>query len=275
MHIAVSLVACSSPLPSPSRVNGLRVLRVFTDPPELAASDTAAVARVLAVDGAMDRSRATSLRWFYCDGSVLDDASRCARDPALHALAGDGESLRVERSALGASDARTVLVAFCPGRAATFDRARGAIACPDEAGLSYAQTEGVLAFYTVRAARAGAAPNVAPVIERASLDGDNGALWTVRRCASEPCASSELVIEPSSASAERVGDAREALTASFFATDGSFDRPRAVSTEAAPTGPLRARWTPPRTRGSVRVWIVLRDDRGASAAIEKSVTVTE
>lgn len=271
---AVALVACSSPLPSPSRVNGLRVLRVFTDPPELSATDRAATARALAVDGAMNQTRTTSLRWFYCDRSVLDDAARCAREPALHALAGDGESLVVERSAL-VDDARTVLVAFCPGRAAAFDPSRGAIACPDEAGRPYAQTEGVLAFYTVRAAREGALPNVAPAIERASFAGDDRSAWTARRCAGEPCASSELVIEPSSASAERVGDTREVLTASFFATDGSFDRPRAVSTEAAPLGPLRARWTPPRQAGAVRVWIVLRDDRGASAAIERSVTVSD
>ena len=272
---ALAAPACSSPLPSPSRVSGLRLLRVFADPPEFGPSDTHVTLGALAVDGSSEGARARSIRWFFCDESVLDDAARCAREPSLHALAGDGESLLVERSALAASGARTVLVALCPGRAAAFDRERGSVACPDEAGRPYAQTEGVLAFYTVRATRDGVASNRAPSIARATLAGDGAPAWTVRRCAGEPCPSSELSIEPSSESAEPVGTAREVLTASFFATDGSFDRPRAVSTEANPTGPLRARWTAPRTAGRVRLWIVLRDDRGASEAIERSATVSE
>jgi hypothetical protein len=131
----------------------------------------------------------------------------------------------------------------------------------------------VLAFYTVKIAADGQAPNEAPLIEQLTINGEASAVITVDHCASEPCAAIQWVLTPTAASAERVGDGREALTASFFATEGSFDRPRAITSAGSDgrDGSLSAKWTPPRTAQRVRAWVVLRDERGASAVIERTI----
>ena len=54
---------------------------------------------------------------------------------------------------------------------------------------------------------------------------------------------------------------REALRASWFATDGAWATPR--------TGPdggdeSANEWLAPATPGTVRAWVVLRDDRGGA-----------
>jgi hypothetical protein len=270
---------CSSPLPSASRVRGLRVLAVQSLPAELGPADTAATVRAIVVDGAdpVDAGdlRIRSIRWFFCDDSHTSDPVGCARTPSAHSPAGDGESIAVARAQLGPQRARGLLVALCPGAAATYDEALSIINCPDERGRAWSETEGVLAFYAVRAAADGATPNRAPAIEALSIGASNEPAPSVPRCASEPCASIDWVLTPSAESAEPTATGREALTVSFFATDGSFDRPRAI-TAASSDGrdrSLRAKWTAPRVAGLVRAWVVLRDDRGASAVIERSVRV--
>ena len=255
------------------------MLGVVSDPPELGPADRSIALRALTVDGAEgDAGRARAGRWFLCDPLVTDDPARCARDPSMHSVAGDGDSLTLAREALTSRGARTALFALCLGRAAAYDSARGAIACPDEAGVAYPRTEGVVAFKTVRAAAAGATANQHPAIESARFDGaQSGARWTIARCRTTPCASAEVLVTPSEASAERLTDRREALTVSFFATDGSFDRPRAVTVEGSDgrDGSLRAAWTPPNRAGSVRVWLVLRDDRGGISLLERAIDVAD
>ncbi|MFO0559482.1 MAG: hypothetical protein U0269_15805 [Polyangiales bacterium] len=246
-------------------------------PAQLRASDPSATLRAIVVDGAepsdSGASRARSIRWFFCDESHTNDPQGCARSPSAHATLGDGESVVVERSAINGQ--RTVLVALCPGAAASFNPTAAIIDCPDERGRAWSETEGVLAFYTVKLAADGQAPNEAPAIEQLSINGDASAVITVDRCASEPCATTQWAITPTATSAERVGDAREVLTASFFATEGSFDRPRAITTASSDgrDGTLSAKWTPPRLAQRVRAWVVLRDDRGASAVIERTIEV--
>jgi hypothetical protein len=270
---------CSSPLPAASRVRGLRVLAVQSLPAELGPADTAATVRAITVDGAQPADagdlRIRSIRWFFCDDSHTSDPVGCARSPSAHSPAGDGDAITVARSQLGPQRARGLLVALCPGAAATYDSALSIINCPDERGRPWSETEGVLAFYAVRAAADGVAPNRAPVIEALAINGATDDVVTVPRCAGDPCPSIDWVLTPSAESAEPTAMGREALTVSFFATNGSFDRPRAITAASSDgrDGSLRAKWTPPRAAGEVRAWVVLRDDRGASAVIERAVRV--
>lgn len=225
-------------------------------------------------DGGAPRPR--SVRWFLCDEDTLDDPIRCAKDRSLHRYAGDGERLQLHRETLGRRRARTALVALCIGRAAQYDPARAIIACPDEAALEWPMTEGVLAFYTARVAADGLAPNRAPEIEHIRFGAHAPDPWTIRRCAAEPCPSETIVLTPSLDSAELLPSGeREALTVSFFATDGRFDRPRAVAADGGRDGSLRATFFAPTTTGRARLWLVLRDDRGASAIAERTLDVVE
>lgn len=235
--------------------------------------------RAILVDGATSDggvARERSVRWFFCDESHTNDPTGCARSQTAHALIGDGETV-VARIAPSSSTVvqRTVLVAACVGSAATYDSALTILNCPDERGRAWSETEGVLAFYTLSIVPDGEAINGAPEIEQLAINGDASATVSVERCAAEPCASASWVLTPTAGSAESLGDTRETLTASFFATEGSFDRPRAITLEGSDgrDGALSAKWTPPRTAQRVRAWVVLRDSRGASAVIERAIDV--
>lgn len=267
--------ACSSPLPSPSRVRGLRLLTIVSEPTQPSASNDRVTLRAITVDGADQPARTRSLRWFFCDESHTADPVGCARTPATAASSTDGDTLTVGPGALGSTGVRTVLLALCPGAAATYNTAGAILDCPDERGRAWSDTEGTLAFYTVRRAPEGVAINRAPVIESVSVQGDPREALAVDHCVGDPCPSLEWIVQPAAESAEPVGDDREALTASYFATDGAFDRPRSITTPPSDgrDRSLRALWTAPRTAGTVRAWVVLRDDRGASAVVERVITV--
>jgi hypothetical protein len=275
--LLLTVNGCSARLPSPSLVRSLRLLAVQSVPAQLRSSDRSATLRAIVVDGAVPSdsgaSRVHSVRWFLCDESYTNDPLGCARSPSAHTTLGDGESVVLERSSI--YDQRTVLVAVCLGAPASFNPMAAIIDCPDERGRAWSETEGVLAFYTVKVAADGQPPNEAPAIEQLTIHGDASAVITVNRCASEPCATIEWIVTPSATSAEHVGNTREVLTASFFATDGSFDRPRAIATAGSDgrDGSLSAKWTPPRHAQRVRGWVVLRDDRGASAVIDRTIEV--
>jgi hypothetical protein len=58
-------------------------------------------------------------------------------------------------------------------------------------------------------------------------------------------------------------DRREAIRVSWFATGGEFDHERTGQAESANPGASTSNlWTAPETSGDVRVWVVIRDDRG-------------
>ncbi|HTM44649.1 MAG TPA: hypothetical protein VL137_06815, partial [Polyangiaceae bacterium] len=63
--------------------------------------------------------------------------------------------------------------------------------------------------------------------------------------------------------ARKLVDRREAMRVSWYATDGTFDHDRSGRAEAeAATTYSDNGWLAPDKRGPVRVWVVLRDDRG-------------
>lgn len=272
---ALALLACSSPLPSPSRVSSLRLLTIVSNPAQPSSANAGVTLRAIVVDGSDQTARVRSLRWFFCDDSHNSDPVGCARTASVTASAIDGETLVVEPARLDSSGVRTVLLALCPGAAAAFNPARALIDCPDERDRAYRDTEGTLSFYTVRAAPTGVAPNRAPAIESLSVGGDTREALAVDHCVGDPCPTIEWIVQPSAESAERVGDTREALTVSYYATAGSFDRPRSITTPPSDgrDRSLRALWTAPRAAATVRAWVVLRDDRGASAVIERTISV--
>src|SRR5262249_8096616 len=61
----------------------------------------------------------------------------------------------------------------------------------------------------------------------------------------------------------KLNDRREAIRVSWFASAGEFDHDRTGRSEAeASDSESDNTWTAPSTRGDVRLWVVLRDDRG-------------
>lgn len=61
----------------------------------------------------------------------------------------------------------------------------------------------------------------------------------------------------------KLKDRREAMRLSWFASAGEFEHDRTGRSEAeAGDRESDNRWTAPATRGDVRLWVVLRDDRG-------------
>mgnify|MGYP003338253312 CR=1 FL=1 len=100
------------------------------------------------------------------------------------------------------------------------------------------------------------------------LAGD--AVVSLPPCAGSPCGPWTLGVRPAEDSAEALPDGgREALSASFFVTSGSTDRPR----DTGIPGEVRefaVRWIP--AGSSSTVWVVLRDQRGGETARGAVVT---
>jgi hypothetical protein len=87
------------------------------------------------------------------------------------------------------------------------------------------------------------------------------------------CTGSEpyVVLDPVS---REIVSHREAIRVSWFATDGSFDHDRTGRTEQeARDGFSENDWVAPSAKGLVRMWFVVRDDRGGVGWTELSVHV--
>jgi hypothetical protein len=70
-------------------------------------------------------------------------------------------------------------------------------------------------------------------------------------------------------------DRREAIRISWFATAGTFDVDRTDRAADDMTPSSTNTWTAPNGRGDVRLWVVLRDDRGGSGWQSYRVTVSD
>ncbi len=66
---------------------------------------------------------------------------------------------------------------------------------------------------------------------------------------------------------------REAMTASYFATGGSFTSASVGRDEADPTANVVDTWTAPSDPGTAHLWIVLRDSRGGTGWASYTVAV--
>lgn len=220
--------------------------------------------------------RAWSVRYLLCPVSLTHDPARCVEAPTGLQVLGDSPSLTLEDTVLEGAPERLLIVAFCPGNPARFDQSRGTLACPDEHDVPYAQTVGQLAFRTLKRR---AVSNQNPTITGWTLDTQPQDLARVPRCVSAPCAAHSVSVRPEPLSAETLPEGtRELLTLSVYAGAGTLDRPRVITTQEAPEGVqgvLTVQWTAPPVAGLVRVWFVLRDDRGGVTVREGTIDVTE
>lgn len=267
-HLASLLVAagCSGEtLPSPSAVRALRVVALVTDTPEVAPGGRAQVTAAW-VDPTP--GRALEARWQLCAEADVGDPRRCAAASEAMDL-GEGES--VTTPPLTRPGVYFVLVAACVGGAPTLRRDLGHWRCADG---GYAEEVFRRIAVTPAGPRnrppgiAGWALTRGDAAVSLPLEGD--AAVTLPPCDRAECGPWSLRVRPAEDAAETLPDGgREALSASFFVTSGSTDRPRDTASPGAPRE-LAVRWTP--SRSSAAVWVVLRDQRGGETARGATVT---
>lgn len=257
------VVGCGEALPSPARLDRLRVLALECETPDVR---PAATARVRAVWFTPDR-RAVTAHWRVC-GDASDDPRRCAEASRGSDLAGDAE-VEVGPSwlTLPAGAARADVVVYlvlCAGVAPTVDASTGRWGCPEDAGVE--------AFRRITVRAEGALnhpPSIATwtaQLSNGSVTLGEGIVLRGRACAGD-CAPVTLSLSPASGSAEPVeGEAPEALMTSFVSSDGELTPPRDVAAPGVVRA-MTARWTPSRVPSTddVTLGVVLRDQRGGEA----------
>lgn len=255
-----SVLGCSDALPSPARLDRLRVLALETDTPDVRPGAAVRV-RAAWFD---PTEESVSWHWRVCD-DASDDPRRCAEAARGVDLLGDATvEIAGDHFALptGATTADVIVYALvCGGSTAQVDARSGRWSC--------AGSTGVEAFRRVTV-RAVGALNLPPAVASWSArvgatDAALGATTVLRAPACDRnCATWTVSLVPADGAAESIdGATAESLMASFAVSDGDMDPPRDV---AAP-GEVRAmtaRWTPSRvpSAGEVTLATVLRDQRG-------------
>jgi hypothetical protein len=269
----LAVTSCSEPLPSPSLVVGLRILALRATP---SVTHATRIEAIVAQGGgwlahANDAGLLPRVDWFLCATTVGTDPAACVQSPANLQWVGTGSGIDVAPQWLAASSPRLLFATYCFGQQAQWLPQRGALGCPDESTLPYAQTDGVVAFRTLQAPVEGAADNHNPSIRDLLVNGQStdNHRWIVARCTSADrslCPSISIVALPTNDAAEPDATGQlEQLLVSFYALSGSFDRPRATASSTAPNGEdraLSARWYAPANAETTGFAVVLRDNRG-------------
>lgn len=96
-------------------------------------------------------------------------------------------------------------------------------------------------------------------------------------CRTEPrgCPGAETYLV-ADASTRAVATRREGLSLAWFASGGRFAEEQTGQAESDPDGTSTSNvWTAPRDSGSVRLWFVLRDDRGGATFVAHDVEVVD
>jgi len=206
----------------------------------------------------------------------------CAGEPFARASSGDGQADTASVTFdvpvdLDARGRLALLGIICPGGA---PRAEGTSCDGDQAGTPV-QLELELAHEDD--------VNASPELEPGSVEFDD-AVWPEQAAVEGDCAGLGFV-EVAAGSPHRIvvrldendrdplprpsklDPSRESLQLAHFATGG--DLSRAFDTIAWDTDELtrEATWTAPSEPGAIRFWLVLRDFRGGSALVERSVCV--
>lgn len=227
---ALVLTACGAELPSPSSIQGPRVIALETATPEVRSGDEAQV-RARWFDPA---GRAAVMLWRACWEGAGVDPLRCADGATGRDLVGAGDEVTLPSDLTRERSAGTLLVVF-----------RLAVG-----------NERLEAFRRIVVGD-GAAPNLPPPIAAVTLV--EGAVRTeVPDGALIEVGGGPVVVEVTTAvgAGEPLPDGgRETLTLSLLTSSGSFDPPRRVG-----EGALRASWVGA-SPGDARMWAVLRDDR--------------
>lgn len=250
-----AVLGCGDGLPAPSRVDGLRILALVTDTPEVLPGEGVRVRAVWF----HPETHAGRFLWRLCPEAPNGDARECARPTTTFEPVSDADELRISPDALTlathqASATWVVYVALCVGTDPRFEPSIGHARCASNAAV-----EAVRRVTVRREGPLNRVPRVARVVLLAdgrTITPDVGSVvlddraWTVR-------------VEPDADAAE----GSEVLMASFYATTGEFTVPRAVGVSGRVT-PLQSVWRP--GVGVSRLWCVLRDQRGGESVWEGS-----
>lgn len=279
----LTLAGCNdflAPLPSPSRVDSLRVLAVTTPTPEVHPGTPVTVRAFWVDPSATPESPPLSFHWRLCRETEGSDPRECPASSAGIDLRTDGigdvVQITPEQLAPSATDLRTVFnvyVALCRGAAPRLDPRQGRFVCDNRAFVEATRRVTVRSSGVLNrvprvagwALRCGDATVPLPGVPRSEP--------VELRLRPADCARWTLAVTPASDAAERTDDGTsETLMASFFASGGRLDRPRDIAA-AGEVRTLQALWTPPAladggTTQDPQIWVVLRDQRGGETMLE-------
>ena len=279
----LTLAGCNdflAPLPSPSRVDSLRVLALTTPTPEVYPGTPLSVRAFWVDPSATPEFPPLYFRWRLCRATEGSDPRECPSPSAgidLHTDGiGDIVQIAPEHLTPSATDNRTVFnvyVALCRGTAPRLDPRHGRFVCDTNAFVEATRRVSVrssgalnqvprVAGWALRCGDATVALPGVPHTEPVEL-----------RLRPADCARWTLAVTPASGAAERADDGTsETLMASFFTSGGRLDRPRDIAA-AGEVRTLQALWTPPAltdggTTQNPWIWVVLRDQRGGETVLE-------
>ena len=258
--------ACADPFDPASYVQGLRVLAVRAEPPEVAPGGSTTLTS-LAVD---TTGAAVQIQWTACTepavtGSGVINPACFGGGPAPYLVPlGSGSQVAATIPAVTPSD-------FGP---------------PDASGGLYlpivldagSASGAVKASYRLRLAQ-GTTPNHNPALSGmyvVAADGTLTPLYEGTPLAVGPGDQVKLRVEFAAGSAETYqtlvgGTVTEILRASWFATGGSLSEP--VTGEAKPDTVWSADEHLPPSGGTVDLWAVGRDERGGTDFIHRSLVM--
>ncbi len=268
MAALVGLVACEGGLPSPSRVDSLRILAMPTETPAVRPGLSATVRAVWFDPQALRRR---TFLWRVCPETEGFDPRDCARPSVGTTLQrSEAEGVTVPSERLGAVGRVVVWVLLCPGDEAVVDAGEGRLRCGG--------TEGFEAFRRLTVSAEGPWPPPPAVLtwtlsrgdRRVSLAESPATVSGLGACAGD-CPAWEVAVTADPARLHP--EAR--LLASFLATSGVYSRPRDALAEGESLRPLTAGFVPERVPGEVRVWVVLRDQQGGEDARETVLRLAE
>ncbi|MBS2022952.1 MAG: hypothetical protein JST92_11110 [Deltaproteobacteria bacterium] len=284
--LSCTLLACAPDLSPPATlVDHPRVLAVLAEPPEARPGDRA-VFRVLLATPTGEES-ASSTAWSFCAqppplGSNAPVDPACAQDQPPIAT-GAAASLALPSNGCSrfgpvaasdhprAQDADPTGGYFQPVRVSLADQLAFAferLRCP-LAQASLAASQEFERRYTSntnpRLLSLDAAPT-APAGEPSTVPAGTSVTLTVRW--TPDSAEAFPLFDPPT---QTFTDVTEELTTSWYASAGAFDAALTADSGAQSSN----RWTAPAAPGTVYVWAVVRDSRGGTASLSRTLTVPE
>jgi hypothetical protein len=258
----VALLGCDGSLPSPARVDSLRVLALPTDTPTLRPGLNPTV-RAVWFDPSPDRPR--TFTWRLCAETEGFDPRDCARSAVGETLSqGAPDLVRVPATSLQTAGRYVVWVLLCPGAEAP-DPTAETLRCPTD--------EGFEAFRRLTVAPEGPLHPPPRIAAWTLSRGDRSVALTDDRPtvpANTPCAGDcpAWTVTVTADPAQLHPEAR--LLVSFLGTTGTYSRPRDALADAT-LRPLTAGYVPGRVPGEARLWVVLRDQQGGEDVREARV----
>lgn len=275
--VGVAVVACAPVFPEDSQVvEGPRILAMRSIPAEARPREPVTwEALVVGPDGAIT----TPPQWAWCS------LPRRVEEPtAVSAACGAGEGL-----------VPTAPEAIVPAEACSRfgptplppeeDEPERRPADPDASGGYHQPIRALVtsdpdavAFgrVRVRCDLAGATRRIFDAFEARYTTNAHPVLTAMRAVPSDGAFEVEVEVDPTSAEAyviyrpetSELVDAIERLDVTWYATGGTLDTART----AVEDGTSRVRWIPDEAADAVRIWAILRDDRGGSHWLELEVT---